>query len=77
MSWFHQVHTTVRNLGKLRFENKNRNSQKVREGQGNLSRLSVQEDQQYHVVQQYPEVQEYQNYPVGGREKVVRHEDVG
>lgn len=42
------------------------NIQKVQPGQGNLSLPSVQADQQYHAVQQYPEVQVYQNYPAGG-----------
>lgn len=47
-----------------------RNLQQVQSCQGNLSLLSVQADQQYHAVQQYPEVQAHQHYPAGGnREK--------
>lgn len=54
------------------------NIQKVRAGQGNLSLLSVQADQQYHAVQQYPVVQADHHYPAGGnrerdKKKVVRH----
>lgn len=52
------------------------NVQMVRAGQGNLSLLSVQADQQYHGLQQYPEVLGYQPFPAGGngekeKEKVV------
>lgn len=54
------------------------NIQKVRAGQGNLSLLSVRADQQYHAVQQYPEVQADQHYPAGAteRERVVRHQGI-
>lgn len=45
------------------------NLQKLRAGQGNLSLLSVQADQQYHAVQQYPEVQADQGHPVGNKRK--------
>lgn len=47
----------------------NMNLQKLRADQGNLSLLFVQADQQYHVVQQYPEVQADQGYPVGNKKK--------
>lgn len=37
--------------------------QLVLEDQGNHARLSVQEDQQYHGLQQYPEVRGYLGLP--------------
>lgn len=43
-------------------------SQRGQEDQGSLFLLSDQEDQPHHAVQQYPEVQEYQESPVGGRQ---------
>lgn len=42
------------------------NIQMVRAGQGNLSLLSVQADQQYHGLQQYPEVLGDQPFPADG-----------
>lgn len=41
------------------------NIQQVRAGQGNLSLPSVQANQQYHAVQQYPEDQADQENPTG------------
>lgn len=52
-----------RSILQLVFQSNKGNLQLVQEGQGNLSLLSVQADQQYHVVQQYPEVQADQGYP--------------
>lgn len=43
------------------------NVQMVRAGQGNLSLLSVQADQQYHGLQQYPEVLGDQPFPARGK----------
>lgn len=58
------------------------NIQMVRAGQGNLSLLSVQADQQYHGLQQYPEVLGDQPFPAGGnrekeKENVVRYYSLG
>lgn len=52
------------------------NLQKVLRGQGNLSLLFVQADQQHHDLQRYPEAQADQDYPAKGhkeRNNVVRN----
>lgn len=43
-------------------------SQRVQEDQGSLFLLSDREDRPRHAVQQYPEVQGYQESPEGGRQ---------
>lgn len=47
---------------------KTEHSQRGQEDQGSLFLLSDREGQPHHAVQQCPEVQGYQESPVGGRE---------
>lgn len=48
--------------------NMKEHSQRGQEDQGSLFLLSDRVDQPHHAVQQYPEVQVYQESPVGGRQ---------